>query len=553
MKRLKRLFFYFSLFIGVLLISSLVSVYLFKDRIIQQFIDEANKSLSTPVRIGKIDISLWGGFPNLAIVFNDVYIEDSHAGNYPLLTAKQVSFFLNPIEVWQGRYSVRGLQILNSETNLKISADGITNYTIINKRKGSSEEAIQFDLRNVRFVDTKVFYKDLSRNQDHAFISEKLTASIAVNDDIYKILAKGDVTTEQIRVKSSTFLKMKRFQVNADLLYNDIEKDLLINPSHLALHESQFEITGKYNFKVKNSIDVACDGKNTDIQTLLSLMPESTNTRLSKYESDGNVYFSLNLKGEISERNDPSLSIRFGCNNTTLYHPDYKSRIEKANLEGSFTSPSTADFSEAALFLKNVNGALNERFFQADLSVLNFENPYVTFVFKGDLDASSIENFYPINGVQNLTGDLSIDISFAGQTSLLKKKTTAQQVIANGAIEMRRLNFNYGDQDIQFENLSGAFRFTNNDLALSNVNGKLEHSDFELNGFFKNIITFLLFENQPIGIETDLKSDFIDLDHLFEIGFGQEGSNDFNFNISPNLYLNFNCDVKSLHYKRFKP
>jgi len=88
---------------------------------------------------------------------------------------------------------------------------------------------------------------------------------------------------------------------------------------------------------------------------------------------------------------------------------------------------------------------------------------------------------------------------------------------------------------------------------LSNVSGQLENSDFKLNGFFKNIITFLLFENQPIGIETDLKSDFLDLDQLFAIGFGEGESENYRFSISPDLQLNFNCDVKRMKYKRFKP
>ena len=553
MKRLKRLFFYFSLAIGAILIALLISVYLFQDRIIQQFITEANKNLNTPVKIGKIDISLWGDFPNLAINFNDVYIEDSQQGNYPLLTAAKVSFYLNPIEVWQGKYSVRGLQIINSETNLKISADGVNNYTILKETEGGNDGSIEFNLRNVKLINTKVTYRDLSRNQDHSFTSEKLTASIGVTNDIYKILAKGDVTSEQIGVKSSTFLKMKRFDVVADVIYNDLEKDLLINPSQLLLHQSQFEIAGSYAFKENNLIDITCDGKNTDIQTILSLLPEDANQRLSKYESDGDVYFNLKLKGEISTRVDPSISIRFGCTNTTLFHPDFQSRIENANLEGSFASPSPTDFSNAVLSLKNINGTLNDRPFQTDLYIQNFENPFIKFVFKGDLDAASITNFYPIPYVQNLTGDIGIDVSFEGKTNLLKKKSTAQQVSANGVIDMRQIDFQYGKQQVHFENLTGALQFTNNDLALSNVKGRLENSDFELNGFFKNIITFLLFENQPIGIETDLKSDFVDLDQLFEIGFGQQGSSDFKFSISPNLYLNFNCDVKSMHYKKFKP
>jgi hypothetical protein len=92
---------------------------------------------------------------------------------------------------------------------------------------------------------------------------------------------------------------------------------------------------------------------------------------------------------------------------------------------------------------------------------------------------------------------------------------------------------------------------------LSNVSGKLGNSDFRLNGFFKNIITFLLFENQPIGIETDLRSNFLDVDQLFALGFGKTdggnktGRQQYEFGISKNINLNFNCDVRGLRYKRF--
>ncbi|NJN42622.1 MAG: hypothetical protein HC811_10725 [Flammeovirgaceae bacterium] len=63
----------------------------------------------------------------------------------------------------------------------------------------------------------------------------------------------------------------------------------------------------------------------------------------------------------------------------------------------------------------------------------------------------------------------------------------------------------------------------------------------------------MLFEDQPIGIETDLKSNFIDLERLFELGFTETGTDGYDFSISPNIHLNFNCDIGRLHYKRFKP
>ena len=553
MKTFRKLLLYISIILAVIISGLAISVFLFKDRIIKQFVNEANKRLNTPVKIGKIDISMLSDFPNLAIVFTDVYIEDSHPGTYPLLTADRIAFNLNPIEVWRGNYSIRGLSVTGSETNLKINAAGKTNFNIIKEGSGGNGGTVRFDLKNVALTKTIVSYLDQQANQHHVFNSDKLAASISVTGDLYKIEANGNVLVEQIGIGSSLFLANKNFMVDAFVDYDDDKKSVLIKPSTLKIGRSQFAVDGNYTYKEKNLIDIKAEGKNTDIQTLLSLLPEEASKKLKQYRSDGDVFFNLSLKGEISDKKSPFISVAFGCTDATLFHPDYKSRISHANLNGSFASPSLTDLSKAQLFLKDMEGELNGKLFKANLSVRTFDDPYIVFDFKGDLDAASVFNFYPIEDLTEVEGLLTADISFEGQTSLLKKKATAQKVTTSGSIGLSHINFAYGKQNIHFRDINGSLQFNNNDLALSNVTGYFENSDFRLNGFFKNIITFLIFENQPIGIETDLRSNFLDLDQLFAIGFSDEQSENYQFKISPNLQLNFNCDVKSMRYKRFKP
>ena len=553
MKHLKKVFFYLLLTVIVVVTGLMISVFLFKDRIIQQFVSEANKSLNTPVKIGKIDVSVFADFPNLAIVFTDVYIEDSHPGNYPLLTAERISFSLNALEVWKGNYSVRGLSVTGSETNLKINVAGKSNFNIIKESTARNGGTVQFNLQQVQLLNTVVDYDDREANQHHLFNSEKLIASILVKGNLYQIEAVGDAVTRQIGINNSVFLVNKNFTINTRLDYDDENKEVLIKSSTLKISDSEFTVSGNYLFKDKNLIDLKAGGKDTDIQTLLSLMPEETTEKLKQYRSDGDVFFNLSLKGEISKEKSPMISVEFGCANATVYHPDYKTQIKHANLKGSFASSSVTNFSNAELFLSDVNGELNDQVFNANLSIRKFDDPFVTFDFKGDLDAASIFNFYPLADLSDVTGLLSANISFEGQTSMLNKKATVQRVKTNGAVVMSNLNFAYGKQQIKFKDINGALQFNNHDLALSNVTGYFENSDFHLNGFFKNIITFLLFEDQPIGIETDLKSEFLDLDQLFAIGFGVGQSENYRFSISPAVQLNFNCDVKRMKYKRFNP
>ncbi len=553
MKILKKILLYSVGLLLVIVLALAASVFIFKDRILQQFIREANKSLNTPVKIGEMDVTLLEDFPNLSIVCRDVVIEDSHAGESPLLTAKSIAFQLNPIEVWKGNYTIRGLTIRDSETFLIINRKGESNFNILKEQESTTKEgSIRFLLKNVRLKSTVVYYTDKKAEQEFEFSSDQLNTSIETTNNIYLITAKGDVSTEKFVVGKTKLLADKDFLIETSLRYFDEDKKIQIEPSTVLLNASSFLVKGEYNWKTHNTIDLQAEGKNSDIQTLLSLLPENAASSLKQYQSSGEVYFKGSVRGTVSGTKKPAVSVEFGFTDATITHPQYNSKIEKATLTGSFASSDIMDASKATLVLNDISGALNSEAFTAKLIVQDFTDSDVILTFKGRLDTESILQFYPIEELKNASGHLLADVSFEGRLSWLKKKATAQKASATGSVEIENLNFEYGKENIPVRNLNGSLQFNNNDLALSNLKGELGNSDFAMNGFFKNIITFLLFENQPIGIETDLQSTHIDLDELFTFGFGHEESNkEYTFSISPNVYLNFNCSVGSLNYKRF--
>ncbi|MCU0419300.1 MAG: hypothetical protein MUC38_06535 [Cyclobacteriaceae bacterium] len=536
------------------LAAGVASVFLFKDKIIASFIEEANKQLNTPVKIGKIEVVWWSDFPNLALVFHNVYVEDSHPEEFPLLEAERLSFYLNPWDVWQGHYTIKGLQINNSQTYLRVNTAGKSNYVILKKKSDTTRagKTIAFDLRNVRLINTLVSYEDKSIRQHHVFESDRLITSIKIAGDTYQIDAEGDITTRQIGIKDALFLTNKTFDAHAQVVYDDYAKQVSIGASTLAIRGSVFEVAGTYAFKDTHRIDLSVNGRDTDIQTLLSLLPTETAQPLRKYQSQGDVFLGLTLRGELSKRKDPLLSISFGCQNATIFHPDYQTRLENVSLEGSFATPSFSQFDKAELFLRNARGSLNQRPFEANFSLQNFADPRISFFFQGDLDVASLQSFYPVPALAGGTGEITARVLFEGDINKLKKKATAQQVRTDGSVVLNDVSFLYGTKKIPFKGLNGTLQFNNNDLALSNVSGQVGRSDFLLNGYFKNIITYFLFDNQPLGIETDIVSNYLDVDELLASGYADNDTETFQFSISPLVYLNLNCDVRQLSYKRFR-
>ncbi|MCK6617052.1 MAG: AsmA-like C-terminal region-containing protein [Cyclobacteriaceae bacterium] len=554
MKTFRKVIGYFVLAVAVLLIALVVSVFLFKDQVINQFIKQANRQLNTPITIGKMNVSVFEQFPKLSIVFHTVYVEDSHEGQYPLLTASRISFQLNPIEVYQGVYNVLGLTVTDCEVNLKINNKGVNNYTII--KENSSEQSVGFSLRNVHVTNCRVRYLDLERKDDLVFYTNSLNATINSEHNRYHIDAAGSITTEQLQIGSLSLMEDKQFDVSAHLLYDDSEKKLAIQPSEMKLDKSLFSLQGSYQWKDGNQINLSATGKNTTLQTLLSLFPEKTTERFREYQSTGDAYFNAQLNGEIGSKKSPSLRVDFGLNNAQIKHPQYNTSIEEASMSGTLTMPALHNLKSSTISIKNINGKLQDKAFRSDLEIRNLNDPEITFGFIGEIDVTSLFNFYPIKSISQPAGTLVADVSFEGKTSWLKNKSTAQQASALGTIDLKNLSFLYGTEHVPVNNLSGTLQFNKNDLALSNVEGKLGGSDFLLNGFFKNVITWLLFENQPVSIEADLHANFLDVDELFELGFGKPSESttksEYEFGISKNLNLKFNCEIARLTYKRFK-
>lgn len=554
MKIIRKIILYLLLGVAVPVIALLVSAILFKDQIINRFIQQANQQLNTPVKIGKIEVSVVDHFPRFAIVFTDVYVEDSHAGQYPLLTAAKVSFQLNPFEVYRGHYTVLGLQVSDCETNLKINARGENNYTIVKASSESSGE-VEFDLRNVSLLNCRVRYLDLDRKDDLVFYTEKLQADIHTANQVYDILARGSIVTEKIQLGTTSVLEGKKFTVTTNLLYNDAERSLSIQPSELGIGTSVFSVQGDYRWKEPSRITLSGTGKNTTIQTLLSLLPEKVSQKLSRYQSKGDAYFILNLDGEISKTKSPALKIDFGLNNATILHPEYKTSLQDVSLQGSFHAAQLHQLTASSLVLQNMRGKMNEKAFEANFAIKNFTDPEIIFDFSGEMDITSLLNFYPVEALNNASGTVLVNVSFEGKTAWLKKRNPAQQASTLGTIELTNVSLLYGKDRVPLTGLSGVLQFNHTDLALSNVAGKLGDTDFILNGYFKNAVTNLLLEDQPVAIEADLKSKYINLDQLFAFGFGTvtetNSETTYTFNISKNLNLKFNCDVQRLTYKKF--
>ena len=546
-----------------LMVSGIALVYLYQDKIIQLFVEEANQHLKTEVKVGKISLSLFDKFPQLAIKFDQIRISGANpADKRPMAVAKKLYGTFDLRDLWSGRYIVSRVYLEEANVLLTVDEDGLENFDIFRGSEKSStipKEDAGFDIERIILKNVHVRYeRGRKKIEFYEVLARDLTARLSTQGGETTIALEGDLTTQQLFIDNRAYFKNKQLAIKSKLRYRQPTRELTILPSGLTINQGEFTVQGSYTHLNNSYVDLAVCSHHTDVQTLLSLLPEETSRRLGNYQSKGELFFNGTVKGKVSGGASPHLQINFGCKDATLIHPPSGKRIESVSLMGKYDNGRLQNLSTSKLSLQRIHGNLAGRAFSGNFAMLNFENPSLVFDLKGAADVASLLAFYPVGKVERASGEIALQVSFDGKMSDLKAERLIQYVRTSGEITVKDLQFKLRGTHLLFDAFNGNFHFRRSDLQVNNFSGLAGSSDFILNGYFKNIMAYLLLKEQDLAVEANFQSGLLNVDELltsqasYVPAITQVASKQpYRFRLSPRLSLDLNCRVDRLNFRRF--
>lgn len=555
--------------ISSILASGTLITYLYQDQLVQQFIQQANQVLATPVKVKSIRLSLWEKFPQVAISLQDVEISGSlPAKDHALARAGKLDFTFNVLDLLQGDYVINKVYLTNGDVMLVVDDSGHNNYSIFNKRENTSTEntaaPLRFQLQNIQLQNVKVSYEDQPLRQHHSLLAEDVTSLLEVVGEQYDIQLDGQLRTYFIRIGEDAYFRDKPLQVATQLHYDYPNRYLRIDTTNIRIGQGEFLLNGLVDQAHDNYVDLNIQGQNTDLQTLLSLLPEATVRQWQAYRSEGGAYLSGIVQGNVTQEANPLVELSFGCQHATFYHPDYRKKLENIRLQGSFTNGSLHSLRSSVLELKGITGSLDGRTITGSLSLSNFDDYFLRTHLKSRLDVNSLLAFYPIPEIKVARGEIDADFEISGRLRDLQGETSRywQRVQSQGDISLQNLDILWNADRLPVENLSGNLMFKGNDLSLSDLEAQLGNSHFRLNGMLRNAFAYFLSDTQPVRVEADLYSRQIDLDELLSGQLSEEEASQnwqtvadkqpYRFDLDPRLKIDFNCHVERVKFRRFR-
>ncbi|WP_240773265.1 DUF3971 domain-containing protein [Pontibacter sp. SGAir0037] len=561
MRVVKKVLFY--LVAGVVIILGIAAgvVYLYQDKIINIFVTEANKYIVTKVEVEKISVSLFDKFPQVAVSLDKVnIIETLPESEESLGRAEKLYFTFSLFDIVLGRYNVKELYLENGNAHVKVLPNGKVNYDIIaTDTTAAANEEFSFNLERIVLSNVAVQYEDQRLKQRYVVDAHRLTATLGISAELVDIGVEGQATVDTISIGTGEYFKGKAVDIHAALTVNRAEQTVQLQPSVVKVEQAAYEVAGTIDYTATTELNLELKGRNTNIQSLLSLLPQDISKGYSQYRSEGDIYFSGTVKGKVSGKLNPEISVRFGCRDASFYQPDVKQRIEKLSFEGSFTNGSKHNASTSVLELKNVAGVLNKRPFSGNLSYKSFDNPTIAFDAKGMIDVGYVLGLVKLDEIKSGSGLADVRISFSGNLNKFKNQPGNSTVNTSGDITLHNVGLSLQKLPLPLRNLNGNFMFKRNDVAVSEFKGRLGDSDFTINGMFRNVMAWLLLDKQRLLVEADFKSHHLNFDQLLSeelntsAGSRQgKGTSDYRLEVSPYIAFDLTAAIDRANFRRFK-
>ena len=566
------IFIFFLLLIG----SAVVIVYFYQDSIKKLIIKQINKQLTTEIQVKEVEISVFRKFPDISLMFTDVTAKDAiksvntclppacpvgradKEGN--LLKAEEIYLQFSIWDLYIKNYRIKKIEVKNAIINLVVFKDGNDNYHFW-KTDTTTNESLSFDLQKLIFNDVAIRYKNFSANQDYSGIAKDMTIKGKFKNDKYTMYANGILFVNYLNVSGINYFYLKNSSrtCSIDLVLNvDQNTDTYtftegnINIGNLS-GGLKFDVTGNvvYNEK-EESVDLTVKGTELKLQSFINQLPVEYKKYFDDYKGKGEFYFQAGIKGSIAGDDIPVIRVDFGIKNGQIIRKKSDISLENVSFSGEFTNGNEKTIKSSVLKIKNFYSKLKSGVFSGNLTIKNFAQPELDLAMDMKMDIKDLREFLEVDTISYVTGNMEMKASFKGTVnssgSFTKKDFINSKT--SGTLKIINADFTFKKDVKKCTGINGECQFSNNDLIIDKLSGKVLSSDFSLKGYLRNLLSYLFLEDQKLFVDADLTSANIDLAELLENKITSTDTT-YKLSFSDKLDLKININIGKLDFKKF--
>ncbi len=552
----KRLFITLFVFTFILAGGAFIIGYFYQDEVKEYVIGELNKQLNTEIIVnGKdIDFTVLQNFPYASVDFKNVKALEAVQRNKKdtLFSAGKISFQFNVLDIFKKNYHIKKIEISDVNLKVRIDKDGNDNYHFWKESADSTNTSFTFSLEDIILKQIQVSFKNSKVRQNIDFFIKSSHLSGKFSNEKYSLETVSDLFVNYIKSDSVNYLRKKNIHAEMALNVDNSMPSYKIKNGKIKIENLLFEVFGNIvNAGNQPIVNFGLKGKDMDIKSVLSLIPNRYKGEINNYESDGLFYFDATIQGVMSNKQLPQITADFGIKDADITQVKDNIKLHHVNLKGHYFNGNKNANEPSLLTLIPFSATIDQGAVEGELTLKNLENPSFSGKIKANLNLENVQKFIKIDTIESVLGQLTMDAVFSGDAKNVSSGNY-ENITTSGDMKVSDMNLKLKNYSLDFASINGDFKFDNNDLAVNEFSGTAGNSDFYMKGFFRNIIGFMLKENQSITIDASLNSKNIDLNELLSNKQEDAGTkNKYKLKFSQLVDVNLNSEIQHLVFRKF--
>lgn len=381
------------LVIAVVVVSQIVFN---KDRLTPIVKDYAAKYVTCETQIGDIELTFFSSFPNVAICLNEVAIINPLEGapNDTVLHIRRMYAELDVMDYLKhDKVTVTGFTLDDSQANLFVRADSVTNYDIVTMEASAEEDTTgssaldHMSLHNIEIRHLSATMVDMTNRMEAR--CRNVNLSLDSDASLKNLTGSGDVDLEvdevyysdTLNYASITNLKLKKSRLSYD------GKDAAIKVPQLDIERQEYLLSGDLSLLAEiwgmALEDINLEWKDERPSLTGTTALDSAEVRLGSedlmYVTTGRVDIDMPV---TSTSEVWTTQAKTSIRQLTFAMDSQGTLADHLDIETSFTASSSSDFTDFTV--KDMKTRAGSQLFEGDVHV----NIADTTVLKAEVDLS---------------------------------------------------------------------------------------------------------------------------------------------------------------------
>lgn len=511
--------------IASLLLLLIVLPVAFKGQIVERVKYEINQNVNADVDFGTFRISLIRNFPNVSLRVNEVKVVgvDEFDG-VPLADIGSFFVSIDLMSLIRGNgYEINTIRLDDPKLNFKILTDGTANWDIAIVEEDAPERpedaepaAFQLTLQRIQIRNGHILYHD-----DYAttyITADNLNATM--RGDLTQDLTTISTRNATIGAFSLRYDKMPILSRVAVNLTATLDADLnnfmfTFRDNRLRLNELPVRFDGLFGMPEEGMLmDFTFGAEQSEFRHFLSLVPAVYAKDFESLQTSGTLQLDGFVNGMFTEDEIPGFGLNLAVENGRFQYPDLPGAVTGVQIGGSIVNPGVdTDLTvvDVPVFKMNFAGNPVDARFNLKTPV---SDPQVDAALTGRIDLSQVENFYPLDPGESLSGIITSNLEARGRLSSIEAGRY-REFHAGGRLQVQELDYVSEALPLGVKIKTADFRFRPERMSLDAFESSFGESDLNATGSIDNLLGYL-FDGQLLRGSFETRSAFLNLNQLME-------------------------------------